>query len=137
MLGRVAAQAFGFDQTFQAYRKDDFVMVGVRVGGPGRPDPGWTRGSSPRGYSPPPRQAGRGDRVGKGSCPTAGVWGPSLDPQAHGTGCSVRAALGAAGAAVRGGEAAGARTAGHRQQVVSLARARGEEGGRLPSTLAG
>uniref|UniRef100_A0A8C7EW40 Uncharacterized protein n=1 Tax=Neovison vison TaxID=452646 RepID=A0A8C7EW40_NEOVI len=28
MLGRVAAQAFGFDQTFQAYRKDDFVMVG-------------------------------------------------------------------------------------------------------------
>ncbi|XP_044242646.1 cilia- and flagella-associated protein 300 isoform X3 [Ursus arctos] len=41
MLGRVAAQAFGFDQTFQAYRKDDFVMVGVRVGGAGRPDPGW------------------------------------------------------------------------------------------------
>ncbi|XP_032214723.1 cilia- and flagella-associated protein 300 isoform X2 [Mustela erminea] len=27
MLGRVAAQAFGFDQTFQAYRKDDFVMA--------------------------------------------------------------------------------------------------------------
>lgn len=33
MLGRVAAQAFGFDRKFQAYRKDDFVMVGVRVGG--------------------------------------------------------------------------------------------------------
>ncbi|XP_027436039.1 cilia- and flagella-associated protein 300 isoform X1 [Zalophus californianus] len=27
MLGRVAAQAFGFDQTFQAYRKDEFVMA--------------------------------------------------------------------------------------------------------------
>ncbi|XP_045872635.1 cilia- and flagella-associated protein 300 isoform X3 [Meles meles] len=27
MLGRVTAQAFGFDQTFQAYRKDDFVMA--------------------------------------------------------------------------------------------------------------
>ncbi|XP_011782006.1 PREDICTED: uncharacterized protein C11orf70 homolog [Colobus angolensis palliatus] len=26
MLGRIKAQAFGFDQTFQAYRKDDFVM---------------------------------------------------------------------------------------------------------------
>uniref|UniRef100_A0A2I3MM76 Transcriptional coactivator YAP1 n=1 Tax=Papio anubis TaxID=9555 RepID=A0A2I3MM76_PAPAN len=27
MLGRIKAQAFGFDQTFQAYRKDDFVMA--------------------------------------------------------------------------------------------------------------
>ncbi|XP_070659423.1 cilia- and flagella-associated protein 300 isoform X1 [Bos indicus] len=27
MLGRIEAQAFGFDQTFQAYRKDDFVMA--------------------------------------------------------------------------------------------------------------
>uniref|UniRef100_A0A2K6UTE6 Cilia- and flagella-associated protein 300 n=1 Tax=Saimiri boliviensis boliviensis TaxID=39432 RepID=A0A2K6UTE6_SAIBB len=27
MLGRIKAQAFGFDQAFQAYRKDDFVMV--------------------------------------------------------------------------------------------------------------
>ncbi|XP_006150159.1 cilia- and flagella-associated protein 300 [Tupaia chinensis] len=27
MLGRIQAQAFGFDQTFQAYRKDDFVMA--------------------------------------------------------------------------------------------------------------
>ncbi|XP_008563003.1 PREDICTED: uncharacterized protein C11orf70-like, partial [Galeopterus variegatus] len=26
MLGRIKAQAFGFDETFQAYRKDDFVM---------------------------------------------------------------------------------------------------------------
>uniref|UniRef100_A0A8C0ZS71 Cilia- and flagella-associated protein 300 n=1 Tax=Castor canadensis TaxID=51338 RepID=A0A8C0ZS71_CASCN len=26
MLGRMKAQAFGFDQTFQAYRKDEFVM---------------------------------------------------------------------------------------------------------------
>ena len=32
MLGRIEAQAFGFDQTFQAYRKDDFVMVGMEVG---------------------------------------------------------------------------------------------------------
>ncbi|KAF7473161.1 Hypothetical predicted protein [Marmota monax] len=31
MLGRIKAQAFGFDQTFQAYRKDDFVMVGTEV----------------------------------------------------------------------------------------------------------
>uniref|UniRef100_A0A8C0WTY4 Cilia- and flagella-associated protein 300 n=1 Tax=Castor canadensis TaxID=51338 RepID=A0A8C0WTY4_CASCN len=29
MLGRMKAQAFGFDQTFQAYRKDEFVMVGT------------------------------------------------------------------------------------------------------------
>ncbi|XP_006044857.2 cilia- and flagella-associated protein 300 isoform X1 [Bubalus bubalis] len=27
MLGRIEAQAFGFDQTFQTYRKDDFVMA--------------------------------------------------------------------------------------------------------------
>nr|AAH54869.1 C11orf70 protein [Homo sapiens] len=27
MLGRIKAQAFGFDQTFQSYRKDDFVMA--------------------------------------------------------------------------------------------------------------
>ncbi|XP_006887381.1 PREDICTED: uncharacterized protein C11orf70 homolog [Elephantulus edwardii] len=27
MLGRIKAQAFGFDQTFQAYRKDEFVMA--------------------------------------------------------------------------------------------------------------
>ncbi|XP_065738914.1 cilia- and flagella-associated protein 300 isoform X2 [Phocoena phocoena] len=27
MLGRIKAQAFGFDQTFQVYRKDDFVMA--------------------------------------------------------------------------------------------------------------
>ncbi|XP_003482655.1 uncharacterized protein C11orf70 homolog isoform X2 [Sus scrofa] len=27
MLGRIKVQAFGFDQTFQAYRKDDFVMA--------------------------------------------------------------------------------------------------------------
>uniref|UniRef100_A0A8C8Z5A1 Cilia- and flagella-associated protein 300 n=1 Tax=Prolemur simus TaxID=1328070 RepID=A0A8C8Z5A1_PROSS len=27
MLGRIEAQAFGFDQTFQAYRKDDFLMA--------------------------------------------------------------------------------------------------------------
>ncbi|XP_006907569.1 uncharacterized protein C11orf70 homolog [Pteropus alecto] len=27
MLGRIQAQAFGFDQKFQAYRKDDFVMA--------------------------------------------------------------------------------------------------------------
>ncbi|XP_008566208.1 PREDICTED: uncharacterized protein C11orf70 homolog isoform X2 [Galeopterus variegatus] len=27
MLGRIKAQAFGFDETFQAYRKDDFVMA--------------------------------------------------------------------------------------------------------------
>ncbi|KAK2096155.1 hypothetical protein P7K49_025189, partial [Saguinus oedipus] len=27
MLGRIKAQAFNFDQTFQAYRKDDFVMA--------------------------------------------------------------------------------------------------------------
>ncbi|XP_032975928.1 cilia- and flagella-associated protein 300 isoform X3 [Rhinolophus ferrumequinum] len=27
MLGRIQAQAFGFDQNFQAHRKDDFVMV--------------------------------------------------------------------------------------------------------------
>ncbi|XP_073922940.1 cilia- and flagella-associated protein 300 isoform X4 [Castor canadensis] len=27
MLGRMKAQAFGFDQTFQAYRKDEFVMA--------------------------------------------------------------------------------------------------------------
>ncbi|KAL4696907.1 hypothetical protein H8959_002605 [Pygathrix nigripes] len=27
MLGRIKAQAFGFDQTFEAYRKDDFVMA--------------------------------------------------------------------------------------------------------------
>ncbi|XP_045674087.1 cilia- and flagella-associated protein 300 isoform X2 [Phyllostomus hastatus] len=27
MLGRIKAQAFGFDQVFQAYRKDDFVMA--------------------------------------------------------------------------------------------------------------
>ncbi|CAK7317610.1 Cilia- and flagella-associated protein 300 [Vulpes lagopus] len=27
MLGRVAAQAFGFDQTFQAHRKDDFLLA--------------------------------------------------------------------------------------------------------------
>lgn len=32
MLGRIKAQAFGFDQTFQVYRKDDFVMVGMGVG---------------------------------------------------------------------------------------------------------
>ena len=32
MLGRIEAQAFGFDQTFQTYRKDDFVMVGMEVG---------------------------------------------------------------------------------------------------------
>lgn len=32
MLGRIQAQAFGFDQKFQAYRKDDFVMVGMEVG---------------------------------------------------------------------------------------------------------
>lgn len=32
MLGRIKVQAFGFDQTFQAYRKDDFVMVGMGVG---------------------------------------------------------------------------------------------------------
>lgn len=32
MLGRIEAQAFGFDQMFQAYRKDDFVMVGMEVG---------------------------------------------------------------------------------------------------------
>ncbi|ELW64948.1 hypothetical protein TREES_T100006564 [Tupaia chinensis] len=32
MLGRIQAQAFGFDQTFQAYRKDDFVMVGTGAG---------------------------------------------------------------------------------------------------------
>ncbi|KAG8523259.1 Cilia- and flagella-associated protein 300 [Galemys pyrenaicus] len=31
MLGRIQAQAFGFDQTFRAYRKDDFVMVGTEV----------------------------------------------------------------------------------------------------------
>ncbi|EPY79954.1 hypothetical protein CB1_000877029 [Camelus ferus] len=31
MLGRIKAQSFGFDQTFQAYRKDDFVMVGTEV----------------------------------------------------------------------------------------------------------
>ncbi|ELK16513.1 65 kDa Yes-associated protein [Pteropus alecto] len=31
MLGRIQAQAFGFDQKFQAYRKDDFVMVGTEV----------------------------------------------------------------------------------------------------------
>uniref|UniRef100_A0A2K5HJN6 Cilia- and flagella-associated protein 300 n=1 Tax=Colobus angolensis palliatus TaxID=336983 RepID=A0A2K5HJN6_COLAP len=30
MLGRIKAQAFGFDQTFQAYRKDDFVMTEVK-----------------------------------------------------------------------------------------------------------
>jgi hypothetical protein len=42
------AQAFGFDQTFQAYRKDEFVMVGTAgrapvafaAGGPGRRSPG-------------------------------------------------------------------------------------------------
>lgn len=28
MLGRIQAQAFGFDETFRAYRKDEFVMVG-------------------------------------------------------------------------------------------------------------
>ncbi|XP_037361622.1 cilia- and flagella-associated protein 300 isoform X2 [Talpa occidentalis] len=27
MLGRIQAQAFGFDETFQTYRKDDFVMA--------------------------------------------------------------------------------------------------------------
>ncbi|KAM6159176.1 cilia- and flagella-associated protein 300 isoform 2-T2 [Rhynchocyon petersi] len=27
MLGRIQAQAFGFDETFQPYRKDDFVMA--------------------------------------------------------------------------------------------------------------
>ncbi|XP_032766807.1 cilia- and flagella-associated protein 300 isoform X1 [Rattus rattus] len=27
MLGRIQAQAFGFDQTFQPYQKDDFVMA--------------------------------------------------------------------------------------------------------------
>ncbi|XP_070329772.1 cilia- and flagella-associated protein 300 isoform X1 [Odocoileus virginianus] len=27
MLGRIEAQAFGFDQTFQTYRKDDFIMA--------------------------------------------------------------------------------------------------------------
>nr|KAF6342653.1 cilia and flagella associated protein 300 [Pipistrellus kuhlii] len=27
MLGRIQAQAFGFDQVFRAYRKDDFVMA--------------------------------------------------------------------------------------------------------------
>ncbi|EHB12876.1 hypothetical protein GW7_15546 [Heterocephalus glaber] len=27
MLGRIKAQAFGFDQTYRAYRKDDFVMA--------------------------------------------------------------------------------------------------------------
>uniref|UniRef100_A0A671EEK9 Cilia- and flagella-associated protein 300 n=1 Tax=Rhinolophus ferrumequinum TaxID=59479 RepID=A0A671EEK9_RHIFE len=27
MLGRIQAQAFGFDQNFQAHRKDDFVMA--------------------------------------------------------------------------------------------------------------
>ncbi|XP_040833156.1 cilia- and flagella-associated protein 300 isoform X3 [Ochotona curzoniae] len=27
MLGRIEAQAFGFDQTFQAYRKDDFLLA--------------------------------------------------------------------------------------------------------------
>lgn len=32
MLGRIEAQAFGFDQTFQTYRKDDFIMVGMEVG---------------------------------------------------------------------------------------------------------
>ena len=32
MLGRIEAQAFGFDQVFQAYRKDDFVMVGMGFG---------------------------------------------------------------------------------------------------------
>uniref|UniRef100_A0A8C6E6B4 Cilia- and flagella-associated protein 300 n=1 Tax=Moschus moschiferus TaxID=68415 RepID=A0A8C6E6B4_MOSMO len=26
MLGRIEAQAFGFDQTFQTYRRDDFIM---------------------------------------------------------------------------------------------------------------
>uniref|UniRef100_A0A2K6EFL5 Cilia- and flagella-associated protein 300 n=1 Tax=Propithecus coquereli TaxID=379532 RepID=A0A2K6EFL5_PROCO len=30
MLGRIKAQAFGFDQTFQAHRKDDFVMTEVK-----------------------------------------------------------------------------------------------------------
>lgn len=29
MLGRIQAQAFGFDQTFQPYQKDDFVTVGM------------------------------------------------------------------------------------------------------------
>lgn len=29
MLGRIQAQAFSFDQTFQPYQKDDFVMVGM------------------------------------------------------------------------------------------------------------
>lgn len=29
MLGRIQAQAFGFDQNFQAHRKDDFVMVSM------------------------------------------------------------------------------------------------------------
>lgn len=33
MLGRIEAQAFGFDQTFQTYQqRDDFVMVGMEVG---------------------------------------------------------------------------------------------------------
>ncbi|XP_038617885.1 cilia- and flagella-associated protein 300 [Tachyglossus aculeatus] len=30
MLGRICIQAFGFDQNFQAYRKDDFVMAFFR-----------------------------------------------------------------------------------------------------------
>lgn len=29
MLGRIQAQAFSFDQKFQPYQKDDFVMVGM------------------------------------------------------------------------------------------------------------
>nr|XP_020023392.1 uncharacterized protein C11orf70 homolog [Castor canadensis] len=32
MLGRMKAQAFGFDQTFQAYRKDEFVMIFFQSG---------------------------------------------------------------------------------------------------------
>jgi hypothetical protein len=35
MLGRIQAQAFSFDQTFQPYQKDDFVMVGIGERGRG------------------------------------------------------------------------------------------------------